>query len=1755
MPRIRVPGVVVSAPPDPDLGELRRHGARTEKVQAIEVGARRAGEPARELNVNPDSIVELTLDTGAKFYHRYDQLAADLPASRSRGVREPDTLDLPVLFSAPATRSGVAESIIKSVCTFDLDLSALGDIAGSLAGKPLAEKFNSWRADDYGLRTWSIKTGALGAERVKADDLAGADPLLLFIHGTGSSTQGGFGAIPGLQPGSDPSRADAVKKLQDKYGERVIAFDHPTLSVSPIDNAIALLSSLPGGARLHVVTHSRGGMIGELLCWPEQADDKVPFAAEIEKIKLGADRAQVDYTEQIVKLTELGRLLQQQRPVAERFVRVACPAAGTTLASGRLDRWLSLATSALDLTGLAGSQVYNFLKGFLLAVVKTRTEPRLVPGLEAMMPGSLLTMLLNCPGVETKADLSVIAGDIEGGSLLARLGLSAVDWFYGGDNDLVVDTTSMYGGLPRTSKARFFFDKGSGVSHFNYFRNEKTLGKMVDGLLRKAEDEAGFQRIEQTQEISEFLSRPRAAGPRPVVFLVPDCLGSHLAVNRQRVWIDLTALARDGLDKLRLDAGVPVEPEAVVADAYLPLVKHLMDSHEVVAFPYDWRLPVADNGRLFADALRNRLPADASEPVRIVTHGSGGLVVLAGLAGDVDLRRQFAGRSGARILLLDPPLQGSIRVARLVLGLDRLMQHLALLALQLDTAAVTAIFRGFPGVVDLLPTELLDQALWRGLAEKGPSRPPGDTLLAQARAWRDQIGSLDVLSLPLVQVNAMPVGPVKMAVENGRVGFFTGGGPAKAQAGAATTGNTWWAQVDPGELAVSEPLFDVYAELLANGTTTRLPKEPPYSAAAGSEAVELPADAPSMFPDEQELAAAALGYMRRRAVSAQPKTVIRLVHGNLAFARWPVGVGHYEGDTLAGGEVQLDRALDGRLSRRRGIRVYPGPIGTAEIILDATQSPKGAVVIGLGTVGSLTPGSLNRTVSKALRRYAVAVRESRVLPAGQMGISLVLIGTGEGGLKMADALAGLLDAVKYANALLLDDAYTEVEFIELNLDRAIAAAHVLLRLEVGKPGAYQDFAFDGLVGTKVGGHSRSAPLEDPDWWRRLKIEGRPDGTLQFTDLTDRARLPERPIANQDKVSQFISHAVTEKLSASEYSASGTLYELLLPADFKRETGDDRGRILVLDSVTASYPWELLRRPRHNDEKPLSVRAGMIRQLTEADTPERPIVTTGKKVLVVGNPPTGLANFPLLPGACKEAKLVKTLLERHQFSVEERIERQDGSSSLPAILSGRWRIMHLAGHGVVNIQLFDRRITGMALENGYFFEPADVKQMEAIPELVFLNCCYLGAIDATEERKATARFHELAANIATAFIKLGARAVIAAGWAVDDGAAQRFAEVFYDKLLARFSLGEATLAARRAVYASFAHTNTWGAYQCYGDPAYQLSLDGARPETPVAKTCYVHVEELIAEIDDVFQDAQTLATRDPAPLRERLLAISKSPFTACWSENPELQAALGRAYADLGMIDEAISAYTLALKAEKAWAPIRVIEQLANLRARRATRMRADENPEQEISGAIELLKGLPKIDNGDYTSEQWSLLGSCYKRLAQVAAGSNRVAALGEMRRCYSCAFERRQAAGRFDTYSLLNRLMADTLLSLLAVPETPGSGDVHEWLTRAENEARTRDNEDPDFWSGVALADIALGRGLLQGRLDGAVQQDVIAAYLRPWRRGASALKFASVLEQIELLIAILTQPDEVPEGGALCAGLHAIMTQLRAATYTLIC
>src|SRR5271169_1460039 len=104
---------------------------------------------------------------------------------------------------------------------------------------------------------------------------------------------------------------------------------------------------------------------------------------------------------------------------------------------------------------------------------------------------------------------------------------------------------------------------------------------------------------------------------------------------------------------------------------------------------------------------------------------------------------------------------------------------------------------------------------------------------------------------------------------------------------------------------------------------------------------------------------------------------LSVICGHLAFARYPLMVGHYNGDTFAGTEARLDQVLDGRLTARRRMGLYPGPIGSSTIVLDPNARPPGAVVIGLGEPAELSVGALRRTLRRGLLAFA-ATRVDRV---------------------------------------------------------------------------------------------------------------------------------------------------------------------------------------------------------------------------------------------------------------------------------------------------------------------------------------------------------------------------------------------------------------------------------------------------------------------------------------------------------------------------------------------------------------------------------------------------------------------------------------------------------------------------------------------------------------------------------------------------------------------------------------------------------
>ena len=145
-----------------------------------------------------------------------------------------------------------------------------------------------------------------------------------------------------------------------------------------------------------------------------------------------------------------------------------------------------------------------------------------------------------------------------------------------------------------------------------------------------------------------------------------------------------------------------------------------------------------------------------------------------------------------------------------------------------------------------------------------------------------------------------------------------------------------------------------------------------------------------------------------------------VVHGHLAFARYPIIVGHYSGEAFAGAEARLDRALNSVLSARRKMGLYPGRIGTSLVVVMPNTNPRGAVVVGLGaSIGELSVGSLRETLRQGILAYVAEASDQDFPSAGPpLGLSSLLVGAGDGGVGRKGFVQALLQAATEANAIL-----------------------------------------------------------------------------------------------------------------------------------------------------------------------------------------------------------------------------------------------------------------------------------------------------------------------------------------------------------------------------------------------------------------------------------------------------------------------------------------------------------------------------------------------------------------------------------------------------------------------------------------------------------------------------------------------------------------------------------------------------------------
>jgi len=303
--------------------------------------------------------------------------------------------------------------------------------------------------------------------------------VLLLVHGTFSEGDMYLRELTATAEGEA-----FLRSAWERYEGQIYAFDHPTLSVSPILNALDLAALMrPSAAEFDLVAHSRGGLVVRwaldvVLPEPERRYRAVLVASPLDGTTLASPaRAR----ELMANLTNLGKTMQSLATSVGGPVGAALGLSGGPLIAG----------AAIVL------QVVTFATGALSKLPLFDAGVSLVPGLagQAAVGNNPELMRLSVLPPSRPNQYAIVCSDFEPSvgawrfrDLLTkrfwkdRAMDAGADVVFGHDgvrfnNDCVVDTGSMdrLGGLERSKVPRHDFGTNARVWHCNYFMQPETL--------------------------------------------------------------------------------------------------------------------------------------------------------------------------------------------------------------------------------------------------------------------------------------------------------------------------------------------------------------------------------------------------------------------------------------------------------------------------------------------------------------------------------------------------------------------------------------------------------------------------------------------------------------------------------------------------------------------------------------------------------------------------------------------------------------------------------------------------------------------------------------------------------------------------------------------------------------------------------------------------------------------------------------------------------------------------------------------------------------------------------------------------------------------------------------------------------------------------------------------------------------------------------------------------------------------------------
>ena len=912
----------------------------------------------------------------------------------------------------------------------------------------------------------------------------------------------------------------------------------------------------------------------------------------------------------------------------------------------------------------------------------------------------------------------------------------------------------------------------------------------------------------------------------------------------------------------------------------------------------------------------------------------------------------------------------------------------------------------------------------------------------------------------------------------------------------------YFSDVKHGELANDPALFGAISDLLKEGKTSRLSQtQPSFRGGLDTESV-VKADATfDLSPDNVEKVLLGLRTSPDNFVAGRSPMIVLVSNGHLKYARYPFLIGHFERDGIFSAEKAINQSLNGEVSKRLQLGLYPGPISSnAYLETENGGELKGVIVVGLGRQGELNEFQLMNTIELGVSRYLVYLigksfgKITEFAPKPKtIGLLALLVGSGYGGLSIEGAVRAILQAIQNANQKVfaayqeMGKAIEAVEFIEMYTDRALACVKAVSVLEKEENKVLNIKRSGNSIDIQPGRRER-LPVDDPrDWWTRINVQRydapeNPDRKrqgLRFAVSTDAARVEEDTLTTDSYDLFGLLDAISVKDQWTPKLAK-VIFEMLIPNDFKQLVKRQNNISWQLDALTAAFPWELLQDSKTN-AKPLSVNAGMIRQLATPNFRRVINSTSDNNALVVAEPDLE-GFFGQLPGAEKEGRIIADRLKANGYEPIRCLNKKSAEIRIE-LLGQDYKIIHLAGHGA--FEFGPDKKTGMLIGKDAFLTPDDIKQMSGVPELVFVNCCYLGQIAALSDSGSTetlppCRQHRYGTD-------RNRREGRSGGWAVSDTTALEFAEKFYDSMFAGNTFGESVKRARQSVFDNYGtHNNTWGAYQCYGDPFYRL-MDQAQSQS--YEYTFIIPEEAEIELSNMLNQLET-GSYEVEVFQKKMKGIALGMERTKISNGKiiELQALL---YSGMGLYREAIEMFGKLGTLENPVFSFSAWEKYCNVRAKFAVQnFKKDPGQRDSCLKEIQLVaEEIDALNRLGCTNERMNLLGNTYKRLALVSNRPEKAKAYETSAGYYQQTAHKPDNGNRY--YSMANWLAIENALvqagsrkwgkvievePFSAISNLPRSTTAAIALVKKElNQQIEKEGEETNFWDCIAEANLGL--------------------------------------------------------------------------------